>query len=710
MSSAQNIRKFFAKCIAFALLLSLVIINLAQATSHNAIFMKQQDTQLIPRTVLFGNPDKLAVSLSPNGEYLAYIGPLNGVLNIYLAKLPNFQQATPITHDTKRGIRNYHWSYNNEQIIYEQDKDGDEDWHLYAVTIKTQEVRDLTPFKGVHAMLVQDSLNYPNKIVVALNNRRKDLHDLYLIDSKSGQSNLLFQNDTYASLTVDDQYELRFGSKQMSPEGIVVVDKFLGQKKPPEEFMRLNIEDSYMTHFVDFDKNRNKVYIADTRGRNTSGLFECDLQSNKQTLLFGTDLADISGALIHPTEKNIQAAYYDFEKTKIAVLDPAIQKDIEFLQNSFPDREVRIVSQTLSNEIWVVVTYSDVSPPIYSLFDRKNEKLTYLFSGNKALSESKLTPMHPVIIKSRDGLNLVSYLSLPTSIQANMEPVRITSNKKPDTFTETKVKTSVPVPLILYVHGGPNARDVWGINSVHQWLANRGYAVLSVNYRGSTGFGKNFIIAGNGEWAGKAHDDLIDAVNWAITNGVTSKDAVGIMGGSYGGYAVLVGLTFTPDTFACGVDIVGPSNLLTLMRTVPSYWKPFLNELKIKIGGDPDTEAGRRILSSKSPLTYVNNIKKPLMIGQGANDPRVKRAESEQIVDAMKRSNIPVTYILYPDEGHGFARPENKLSFFAMTEYFLAGCLGGKVEASTFDFPDSSMQILHGEEFLSKKQSITKTQ
>ncbi len=286
--------------------------------------------------------------------------------------------------------------------------------------------------------------------------------------------------------------------------------------------------------------------------------------------------------------------------------------------------------------------------------------------------------MQSLELKARDGLTLVSYLSLPPGSDANGDGV-------PD----------APVPMVLNVHGGPWGRDGYGFDNEHQWLANRGYATLSVNFRGSTGFGKSFINASNKEWAGKMHDDLIDAVNWAVTNKVTTADKVAIYGGSYGGYATLVGVTFTPDTFACGVDIVGPSNLQTLLSTIPPYWKAFFEEFAMRVG-DPRTEEGKKLLAERSPLTRVDAIKKPLLIGQGANDPRVKQAEADQIVNAMKAKNIPVTYVLYPDEGHGFARPANRTSFYAVAEGFLAQCLGGRYEPVGNDFKGSSLKVLEG--------------
>ena len=283
--------------------------------------------------------------------------------------------------------------------------------------------------------------------------------------------------------------------------------------------------------------------------------------------------------------------------------------------------------------------------------------------------------MHTPVIKSRDGLDLVSYLSLPAGSDSD-------GDGRPDK----------PLPMILDVHGGPWARDDWGFDSTHQWLANRGYAVLNVNYRGSTGFGKKFINAANGEWAGKMHDDLIDAVNWAVEEGIAERDKVCIMGGSYGGYATLVGLTFTPEVFACGVDIVGPSSLVTLLENVPPYWLPFMPVMKIRVG-DVDTEEGRAALLERSPLKFVDKIQRPLLIGQGANDPRVTQVEADQIVESMRSHNIPVTYALYPDEGHGFSGEHNRMSFNAVTEAFLAKHLGGELEPVGNDFEDASLHI-----------------
>jgi dipeptidyl aminopeptidase/acylaminoacyl peptidase len=342
--------------------------------------------------------------------------------------------------------------------------------------------------------------------------------------------------------------------------------------------------------------------------------------------------------------------------------------------------DVEIVSRSLDDKRWIAAYFHDDAPTGFYLWDRAKKKATFLFSDRSALEGAKLAKMHPVVIKARDGLELVSYLSLPREFDAS-----------------NSGKPKEPLPMVLFVHGGPWARDQWGLNGAHQWLANRGYAVLSVNFRGSTGFGKKFINAGDHEWAGKMHDDLLDAVKWATSEKIAEPGKVAIMGGSYGGYSTLIGLTFTPDVFACGVDIVGPSNLVTLLNSIPPYWTPMIAEFTHRVG-DHRTEEGKKFLFERSALSRVDAIKKPLLIGQGANDPRVKQAESDQIVKAMQSKRLPVTYVLYPDEGHGFARPENRLSFFAVAEVFLAQHLGGKYLPYGEDFQNSSITVPAGTE------------
>jgi dipeptidyl aminopeptidase/acylaminoacyl peptidase len=385
----------------------------------------------------------------------------------------------------------------------------------------------------------------------------------------------------------------------------------------------------------------------------------------------------VQGVWLEPRTRAPQAYVVNYLKPEITTLGPAVTADVAFLTGKVGE-SFDVVSRTLDDSKWIVVTDDPQSPATSHLYDRKARTLTKLFEQRPQLAGAPLVPMEAVEIKSRDGLTLVSYLSLPPGADKN-------ADGRPD----------APVPLVLNVHGGPWSRDGYGFDPEHQWLANRGYAVLSVNFRGSTGFGKSFVNAGNREWAGKMHDDLLDAVQWAVSEKVTTADKVAIYGGSYGGYATLVGVTFTPDAFACGVSIVGPSNLNTLLATIPPYWKSFFEEFATRVG-DPRTEEGKKLLSARSPLTRVDAIKRPLLIAQGANDPRVKQAESDQIVAAMKAKNLPVTYVLYPDEGHGFARPQNRTSFYAISEGFLSSCLGGRYEPIGDDFDGASLKVLEG--------------
>jgi dipeptidyl aminopeptidase/acylaminoacyl peptidase len=436
-------------------------------------------------------------------------------------------------------------------------------------------------------------------------------------------------------------------------------------------------DDAMTTNPMGLDESRKNLFMLDSRDRNTAALTLLNIESGKSRIVAEDARADIAGAMSHPTKNIIQAVSSTFERRKWQVLDKSIEGDIKKLE-TLADGEFNVISRTTDDRQWIVAYVMDSGPVRYYHYDRNTKSGKFLCTNRDDLEHITLAPMHPVTIKARDGLNLVSYYTLPVWSDAD-------KNGKPDK----------PLPMVLFVHGGPWSRDNWGYNPYHQWLANRGYAVLSVNYRGSTGFGKDFINASNFEWAGKMHDDLLDAVDWTVAQGIADRKKVAIMGGSYGGYATLVGLTFTPDTFACGVDIVGPSSLVTLLETIPAYWQPMI-ELFTKHVGDHRTEEGRALLNERSPLTHVDKIKKPLLIGQGANDPRVKQSEADQIVEAMNERKIPVTYVLYPDEGHGFRRPENNMSFNAVTEVFLSEHLGGRFQPISGDLAGSSITVPAG--------------
>ena len=623
--------------------------------------------------MLFGNPEKTMARISPDGEYLSYLAPVEGVLNVWVVEDPN--SARPITRDEERGIRDYTWTYDGQHILYYQDARGDEDWHMYATNIATGETRDLTPFEKVNSQILSVNEKTPNEILVGINNRNPQLHDVYRIELSTGERTLIEENPGFVSYLFDNDDRTRFAMTFSPTGGQVILQRDESNQWQP--FLEVPNTDALTTGLAGFDKSNQILYLIDSRKRNTAALFTLDLESGKQELMAEDDRADVGGVLVHPTEKHVQAVSFTYDRNRWHVLDSAIQGDLDYLR-SVEDGELSITSRTLDDRLWTAAYLLDNGPVKYYLYDRTRKQANYLFSNRTDLDEYQLAKMHSLIIKSRDGWNLVSYLTLP-----------------PDSAPNGDARPSNPVPLVLLVHGGPWGRDIWGYDSQHQWLSNRGYAVLSVNYRGSTGFGKEFINAGNGEWAGKMHDDLIDAVNWAVSEKITQRDQVAIMGGSYGGYATLVGLTFTPETFVCGVDIVGPSNLVTLLQNVPPYWVPILPMMKDRVG-DWTTEEGQKSLLAKSPLARVDQIQRPLLIGQGANDPRVKQVESDQIVEAMKQKNIPVTYVLYPDEGHGFARPENRLSFYAVAEAFLSEHLGGRFEPVGEDFQGSKIRVPEG--------------
>ena len=674
----------------FLLLTILFIVSLIVSCKPAA-----KEVPLISRDLLFGNPDKASLQISPDGKYISFLAPVDNVLNVWVAPADSPEKAEPVTKDTLRGIRIYFWAFTNQHIIYLQDLAGDENWQVHVVNIATKEDKNMTPFEEIpgpdgkpvtlpsgkplrpRAQIQAVSHKFTDQILVGLNKRNPQFFDVYRLNILSGDLKLIQQNDGFLGFQIDDDYNIRFAA-QMTAEGGLALFKPDG-KGGWQPFDTIPMEDMMTTSPITFDKSGTVLYMIDSRGRNTAALISVDLKTDEKKLIFEDPQADVSGIMMHPVEKTVEAVSVEYLRTQWTVLDESVKADLDYLK-TITDGDINVTDRTLDDKFWAVAYVVDDGPVRYYLYDRANKQARFMFTNRKNLEGLKLSKMHPVVVKSRDGLELVSYLTLP-------------SWRDPD----NDGRPDKPMPMVLYVHGGPWGRDSWGLNSTHQWLANRGYAVLSVNFRGSTGLGKDFINAGNLEWAGKMHDDLIDAVNWAVENKITDKDKVAIMGGSYGGYATLVGMTFTPDVFACGVDIVGPSNLRTLLETIPPYWKPQFELFASRVG-DPRTEQGRKLLEERSPLTYVDRISKPLLIGQGANDPRVKQTESDQIVKAMEEKNIPVTYVLYSDEGHGFARPENRLSFYAVAELFLSRHLGGRAQPVGEDFKGSTIAVPKGAE------------
>lgn len=631
---------------------------------------------LIPRQVIFGNPERTAALISPDGTQISFLAPKDGVLNVWVAPAGDLSKAKAVTDEKERPIREYYWAQNSKYILYLQDKGGTEDFLLYATDPKTGTTRNLTPFEKTRAVIFGTSIKHADEILVGLNNRDAKWHDVWRYDVVTGKSSLVYKNEGFGGFVADDDLKIHYTLKDQPDGGFLIEAMDANGKLTP--YMTIKGEDSLTTNVLGFDVSGKTLYALDSRGRDKSALVTLDHKTAKATVIGESGKADVGAAIINPTTGKVEGYGVDYLKTEWTVIDPAIEGDLDFIASKATG-EWQIVSRNNADTLWVILHDPVTEPAYYWLYDRKAKSLTKLFTIRPKLEGAPLSPMYPVVIKSRDRMDLVSYLTLPKGTDAN-------NDGKPD---------AGPLPMVLYVHGGPWARDGYGYNSVHQWLANRGYAVLSVNYRGSTGLGKGFTNAGDKQWGRKMHDDLLDAVDWAVKSKVTSKDKVAIMGGSYGGYATLAGLTMTPKTFACGVDIVGPSNLQTLLSTIPPYWATFFENFARRVG-DPRTEDGKKLLAERSPLTYASKIERPLLIGQGANDPRVKRAESDQIVAAMKAKNIPVTYILYPDEGHGFAEPANRTSFWAVSEAFLSQCMGGRFEPVGGDFKGSSIQVLDG--------------
>ncbi|MEA3179380.1 MAG: hypothetical protein QOI59_2903, partial [Gammaproteobacteria bacterium] len=576
-----------------------------------------------------------------------------------------------ITDDKKRGIRQHHWADDGKHILFLQDEGGDENWRVYSVDVETHKQVDLTPLDKVRAEIVGLSHERPDVALIALNDRTPEYHDLYEINIATGERKLVERNDQeFAGYLEDLQLRPRVAVKTLADGGGEI---YRNTGKGWESLLKYGRDDSLTTRPVIVEEGGNSALMLSSIGRDKAALVRIDLASGKQTVVGESDKADVSEVWLEPRTRKPQAFAVEYLTTEIDPLIPAVGQDIEKLKAAVGP-QFQVVSRTLDDTRWVVAVDDPVHVVSSYLYDRGSGKVTKLFDQRPELTGAPLRPMKPVEIRARDGLPLVAYLTLPAGAPG-------------------------PVPLVLDVHGGPWARDSYGFNGEHQWLANRGYAVLSVNYRGSTGFGKKFINAGDHEWARNMHNDLLDAVDWAVKEKIAQPDKIAIYGGSYGGYATLVGLTFTPDRFACGVDIVGPSNLFTLLNSIPPYWKSFFEDMVRRIG-DPRTAEGRELLKQRSPLTFADRISKPLLIAQGANDPRVKQAEADQIVDAMKSRKLPVTYVLYPDEGHGFARPQNRISFYAVAEGFLAKCLGGRAEPIGNDFAGSSLKVNAGADYI----------
>ncbi len=644
----------------------LFLVALLMIVASSTAAVSGQLPALIDREVFFGNPEYAGAQISPDGKYISFVKPLNGTMNIWVKGVNEpFDAARPMTNDQTRPVRNYFWSEDGKYILFVQDKGGDENFNVYAVdpSAKAAEgspvpaARNLTDASGVRAMIQHVPESDPDAIYVGINERDKAWHDLYKVKISTGERTLISENrDRYQQMIFDhtDKLRLAVRSAQNGDTEILRID-------PDGKATKIYDCNSFETCSpVVFHKDNKRVYLQTNKGDlDLIELFLMDAATGAVERVEGDPMkkVDLSGVNFSGLNKELIATVYYDDRERIYWKNKKFQNDYETIKKRLGDRSINFQSSTKDETKFVVVTSSDTDPGTVWLWDRKTKNLSTLYQVREKLDRKSLAEMKPIRFKSSDGLEVPAYLTLPKGVEAKN------------------------LPLVVNPHGGPWARDMWGYNSIAQFLANRGYAVLQPNFRGSTGYGKKFLNAGNNEWGQKMQDDITWGVKHLVDQGIVDGKRVGIMGGSYGGYAALAGVTFTPDVYAASVAIVPPSNLQTLLDSIPPYWEA-IRETFYKRMGDPRTPEGIAQMKRQSPHAHADKIKTPLMVVQGANDPRVKQRESDQIVVALRDRNYPVEYILAPDEGHGFARPVNNMAMFAAAEKFLAKYLGGRYQES----------------------------
>jgi dipeptidyl aminopeptidase/acylaminoacyl peptidase len=612
--------------------------------------------ELIPRHVLFGNPERISPRISPDGTRLAWIAPHQDVLNVWVAPISaedgvDWPAAKVVTDDSDRGIRMFAWAHDGRHLLYLQDTGGDENWRLHDVDLQTMQRRDLTPFDGVQTQLVAMERKFPTELLIALNRDNAQLHDVYRLDLVTGDLVKEVDNFGVVGWEADAQMVVRAAAAPQPDGGytLLVRDDADSDWRP---LLTVASDDALTSVPIAFSEDGRSLLATSSVGAQTGRLVRIDIATGAAEVLAEDPEADVQGVRLQPDTREPQIVTLLKDRSEYLVLDPSVAADLDAVRALHPG-DPTFEDADDADTTWLIGFTNDSGPVSYFSYDRASRTGRFLFEARPELSRFELAEMEPFSFTARDGLTVHGYASFPPGADRSA------------------------LPTVVNVHGGPWVRDVWGYHPEAQWLANRGYLCLQVNYRGSTGYGKSFVNAGDREWGGRMHDDLVDAVAYAVSQGWTDPARVAIYGGSYGGYAALVGAAFTPEVFCCAVDIVGPSNLKTLIETIPPYWAPMIAQFHRRVG-DPAADA--EFLWSRSPLSRVSDIRIPLLIAQGANDPRVKQDESEQIVAALREAGIEHDYLLFPDEGHGFAKPENRLRFYAAAERFLARYLGGRAE------------------------------
>ncbi|MEX2393614.1 MAG: S9 family peptidase [Actinomycetota bacterium] len=614
---------------------------------------------LIPMDLLFGNPDKASAKLSPDGTKLAFLAPDEGVLNVWVGTVDG-SDFRPVTNDRRRGIQAYGWAYDGRHLLYAQDQGGDENWRLYTVDLDSGDVVDRTPFDGVQATIIQASPDHPDEILVGLNRDDPRYHDVYRLTLSTGELVKEISNPGYAGWLVDRSLTVR-GALQPTDDG---GERYLLREGDDWNVAVEVASDDYLinvTHALGFSADGRRLFFVSAANADTARLVALDTQTMETTVLAADPKYDIftvewllyGDATLHPKTYEPRLAPIFRDRFSYEVLDTDIAEDLATVTSTL-DGDVHIVSRDVDDRIWLIIEHRDRGPSKYYTYERSARTLSFLFATKPGFENYELAANEPITFTARDGLEVHGYVTFPPGVGRK------------------------DLPCVLHVHGGPwGGRHMWGMDSMNQWIANRGYVCLEIDFRGSGGYGKNFMNASARQWSRAMHDDLLDGIDHCVKQGWIDRDRVGIFGISYGGYAALVGATFTPDVFTCAVDCVGPSNLITLLESIPPYWFSVAKQFD-KLLGNPERD--RDELWACSPLSRVADITIPVFIAQGANDPRVKQAESEQIVAAMKDRGIPHTYQLFEDEGHYFVQPENRKAFHLAAERFMAQHLGGRAE------------------------------
>jgi dipeptidyl aminopeptidase/acylaminoacyl peptidase len=636
--------------------------------------------------MLFRNADRWAVQISPDGQRIGWLTSEGGVIHLVVAPVDDMKKVRAVTEETGLTIRSWRWAFDRDRIVLARAREGDDDSHVCVVDLTKNETKDLTPLEGARAELVGLSMKHPREALVSFKDHDKPVRNVDWVDLVTGAHKLVVQGDAALGRWVaDDELHIRYGLRENADATVDLVEPAVRKDDRWRSFQHVTMEDALSVAVVDFDKTGDALYLKDSRNRDTSALFALEAKTAKATLIAQDTHADVGQVLLHPMSRAVEAVSFEYERPSWRVVDASVELDFEYLE-TFGDGVLDVTSRSLDEQSWLVAYSHSDGPTHYYRYDRdpdrpgESGKATLLFGGRDDLETAKLSSMRPVLIKARDGLDLVSYLTLPHDQDARAED-----------------KPKEPLPIVILVHDGPWARASFEYDPDHQWLASRGYAVLSVNYRGSTGFGSKFANAGNLEWGGKMHDDLMDALAWAVDQRIADPVRVAIMGAGYGGYEALFALSANPDAFACGVDIGGATNLLTFGQTAPADAQPPIEELARRMG-DWRTDDGKKLLTDRSPATHAGAIKRPLLIAQGKDDPRVREADTGELVSALRARGLPVTYVVYPDEGRRVSRQPNRSSLRAVAEVFLSQCLGGPYQPFGDDFAGSTITVPAGAE------------